>query len=94
MEKKIKHELKKCEGCNQKQWCDIFAMDSAYVYGCPCRICLLKMLCNDACQEYNKNAATVYKDDTFIMEMKKRRRELRVAYNKNILRGEHERLKK
>lgn len=94
LKRKIKIELKKCYGCNQTQWCDIIAMESVYVYGCPCRICLLKMICMEACRGYNKNAATIYKDANFIMDMKKNRRELRVAYNKNILRlreRDHER---
>jgi len=82
-------EICKCKGCSQIKICDQFNMDSFYVYGCPCRTCLLKMLCQDTCDDYNKHSARVYRDNNFIRIMKKKKRELRVAYNKNILRGKY-----
>ena len=83
---KIRSELKRCKGCSQIKWCDIFAMDSVYIYMCPCRLCYLKMLCEDTCPEYNRTIATSYKDKSFIMEMKEKKREMRIARKPNILR--------
>ena len=85
-DQKITTELIRCKGCNQIHWCDIYHLESNYVFTCPCRFCLFKMICMEACGGYNKNAATIYRDDNFIMDMKKNEREMRVAYNGNILR--------
>ena len=70
---KIIIEGLKCKGCNQQSWCDIFNMESDYIFGCPCRLCLLKMICQDSCDKYNRNMETVYEDNKFIMEMKEKR---------------------
>ena len=85
-DQKIATELLKCKGCSQLKWCDINGISSNYIFLCPCRLCYLKMICEDTCPEYNSNIATSYTDKQFTDAMKEAGREMRVARKPNILR--------
>ena len=85
--KKLRAKLTKCYGCSVITSCDMFQMDTFYVYGCPCRECLVKMVCeDDICEEYRKQMAKVYSDRAFVSNMRKHKREMRIGYKRNILR--------
>lgn len=47
-----------CEGClSYRKNCEIRRLEHLYgmydIKKCPCSICLLKVICQDACEEYN-----------------------------------------
>ena len=47
-----------CDAINKRHLCigdydDLFDI-------CPCRNCIVKMMCNEACEEYNKLRDTVF----------------------------------
>jgi hypothetical protein len=43
---------KECEGCFTTSQCEEQTLDVKA--NCPCKICLLKVVCNRACEEYGK----------------------------------------
>ncbi len=84
--KNLKAETCKCKGCVVVDGCDAFQMDSFYVYGCPCRTCLVKMICEDNCTPYNKFNRKIYGDKSFIKNMTTYKRPMRIADKHNLLR--------
>ncbi len=85
MENKIKTEVKKCKGCSLISVCDIHALVSNYIFMCPCRNCLVKMVCEDVCDEYSHNIVTTMTDVHFVLRMKEYRRETRMWHKRSII---------
>jgi hypothetical protein len=50
--------MKNCKGCQRKDTCVLLKIeeksDIQYKALCPCRNCLLKMICTEACKDYLK----------------------------------------
>ncbi len=82
----MRAETCKCKGCMITDGCDAFQMDSFYVYDCPCRTCLIKMVCNDDCAPYNKFSKKIYGDKAFTKNMETQKRQILVAKKHNLLR--------
>ena len=40
-----------CKGCNANYICKYKEIDNN---SCPCKICIIKMMCKKACEEYSK----------------------------------------
>ena len=52
-----------CTECNNKGSggiCSIDTTDAITMAGCPCKKCLVKMLCNDPCEIYVTHVADTY----------------------------------
>ena len=50
-----------CEGCvmfRKYKSCDV--IKSGREKGCPCRLCLVKIMCNTACKEYEKYISKIH----------------------------------
>lgn len=41
-----------CKGCHTKRECDATLTHDQMRPDCPCNICLIKVVCNDSCDEY------------------------------------------
>ncbi len=40
-----------CKGCDAAQFCKV---NDSKAKICPCRICIIKMICEDPCEDYEK----------------------------------------
>ncbi len=57
----IKEAFKDCDGCAVKNLCYDNYINEVYeihfkdgVHKCPCKICLVKMICSEICEAYDK----------------------------------------
>ena len=58
-----KKKIMRCDGCYTiKEVCDLHVVGEDAVIDCPCRKCLVKMVCDDACEPYAKHIAVTYKE--------------------------------
>ena len=51
----MKDILKECEGCATYDQCLINKDPNPFIILCPCRRCIVKMVCNHSCEEYDIN---------------------------------------
>ncbi len=46
-------QIENCNGCTTEPACDNIFKDKDRI-NCPCRICLVKVMCGDSCEEYGE----------------------------------------
>jgi hypothetical protein len=46
----IKMTIKECFGCSDNETCELHYEGSIAINECPCRYCLIKMVCQDPCE--------------------------------------------
>jgi hypothetical protein len=49
-----------CIGCAVNGDCSLQHYGSAAMHRCPCRTCILKMMCHDSCEKFSSHCAYVY----------------------------------
>lgn len=61
-----------CNGClSDGRACEFLSEYDGYdINECPCRICLIKGVCNDPCEDYEKFSLVKIDDDDYCIDLK------------------------
>lgn len=49
-----------CDGCIENEQCQIQMWGSVATHECPCKECLVKMICSDPCNLLNDHYASIH----------------------------------